>query len=664
MPVRLAAPGMEMGMSYSLLRILARATLMSATLLSPAGTVFAAEGATVLNIEEIIVTASRTNQPLKSVGSAIDVLTADDIATRPRFEVSDLLRQIPGVAVNRSGQLGAQTQVRLRGAEANHTLVLINGIEVGDPVTGGEFDFANLLLEDVERIEVLRGPQSVLYGAQAIGGVINIITTQGQGAPVYKASVQGGSFGTYNISASANSGGQGYGFAGSVAYLDSAGVSQAIGGVEKDRHHNLTLNTSARASLSYIIKVDLALRYVKAFVESDSQDFAFGSPTEGLVIDSSDTRKSETFYGKATSRLMLFDGAWEHIAAAALTDVTTRNFSGGGFSFGSYGRKIDLSYQTNLTLPPEESLLGHTLTGYVQLKDETFENKSGFPGPQNQRKSTQDVGYVAEYRLDIAGQVFLSGALRYDDNDLFKNEATYRASVAWNVPETGLKVRASYGTGFAKPGFFELFGFDPTSFVGNPNLNPEKSKGWDVGADLVFDDRRASLSLTYFSADLTDEIFTDFGVFPFTVRNQAGKSTREGVEISARYAPTANLNFAASYTYTSAKDDAGLQEVRRPKHVASASGFYRFMGGRANVGLSLDYNGKSQDVVFTPTIPTGVTTLDDYVLATASASYDVAERLQLFGRIENLLDERYQEVFSYNTMGLGAYAGLRIRLGG
>lgn len=651
-------------MSYPHSCAVIRTAMLTSTLLSIFGTTLAAEGAPVLNLEEIVVTASRTAQPLKAVGSAIDVFNAEDIAARPRFEVSDLLRQLPGVSVNRSGQRGAQTQVRLRGAEANHTLVLINGIEVGDPVTGGEFDFANLLTDDVERIEVLRGPQSALYGAQAIGGVINIITAQGQGAPKYKVEAQGGSFGTYSVSGTARVGGSNYGLAGSVAYLDSAGISQAIGAAEKDGYHNLTLNTRGHFEVSDIASFSLALRYVDSYGESDSQDFVFGSPTQGLLVDSDNTRTSETFYGKATGNLSLFNGAWEHIASAALTDVTSNNFSGGAFSFGTYGQKIDLSYQTNFAYAPADGKLAHTLTGYVQLKDETFENKSGFPGPQNQRKSTQDMGYVAEYRLDIVDQVFLSSAVRYDDNDLFKNETTYRFSAAWQIPKTGLKMRASYGTGVSKPGFFELFGFDPTSFVGNPNLKPEKSKGWDVGADFVTANNRASISLTYFSADLTDEIFTDFGVFPFTVRNQTGKSTRDGVEVSARYAATDNLNFAASYTYTDAKDDAGLQEVRRPKHIASASGFYRFMNGRANVGLSLDYNGKSQDVVFTPTIPSGKTTLDDYVLATASASYAVTEQIEVFGRIENLFDQRYQEVFSYNTMGLGAYAGLRVRLGG
>ena len=645
-------------------RSILRTTMTLIIFLLPVGTALASDSGPVLNLEEIVVTASRTSQPLKSVGSAVDVFTANDISLRPRFSVSDLLRELPGISVNRAGQLGAQTQVRLRGAEANHTLVLINGIEVGDPITGSEFDFGNLLTDDVKRIEVLRGPQSALYGSQAIGGVINIITNQGEGPPIYQVEAKGGSFGTYNISASGSGGGQDYGLSGSAVYLSSAGISQARSGLEKDRHNNLTLNVGGHLDLSEILRISTAVRYVDTFLESDSQDFVFGSLTEGLVIDSDDSRSSKALYGRVTGRAVLFDGIWEHIAAAAITDVTNNNYSGGSFSFGSYSQKIDLSYQTTLSVAPGNGMLGHTLTGYIQFKDETFKNKSGFDGPQNQRKSTKDIGYVAEYRMDIADQVFLSGALRYDDNDRFKDESTYRASAAWNIHNTGLKLRVSYGSGVSKPGFFELFGYDPTFFIGNPNLNPEKSAGWDLGGDFVFDKNRASLSLTYFSAKLTDEIFTDFSIFPFTTRNQLGKSKREGLELSGRYAPTNALNFAASYTYTSATDYMGLQEVRRPQHIASLSGFYSFLGGRSDVGLSLDYNGKSQDVVFTPTIPSGMATLDDYLLVTATASYDVTNQIQIFGRIENLLDEQYQEIFSYNTMGIGVYMGLRVRLGG
>ena len=166
-------------MSLQLSRHALSLLLLSSTALS--FTPARAQQADLTGLDEIVVTASRTIVPLKSVGSAIDILTAEDIAARPRFEVSDLLREVPGVAVNRSGQRGAQTQVRLRGDEGNHTLVLINGIEVGDPMSGDEFDFGNLLTDGVDRIEVLRGPQSALYGSQAIGGVINILTHEGKG---------------------------------------------------------------------------------------------------------------------------------------------------------------------------------------------------------------------------------------------------------------------------------------------------------------------------------------------------------------------------------------------------------------------------------------------------------------------------------------------------
>lgn len=641
-----------------------RALLLSSTILSLVSVPAFAQQADLTGLDEIVVTASRTLVPLKTVGSAIDILTAEDIAARPRFEVSDLLREIPGVAVNRSGQRGAQTQVRLRGAEANHTLVLINGIEVGDPMTAGEFDFANLLTDDVERIEVLRGPQSALYGSQAIGGVINIITAQGEGPMRGSASAQGGSFGTYALNTAVSGGAEGVSYAASLSWLDTNGISQAASGTEKDGHQNFTFNASGRIAPSEVFDLTLAARYTQAYGEEDTQDFTnFGLPTYGTAIDSLNAHRTKTAYGRAAGRFSTLDGMWDHTVAAAVTDVRKRNFDLAAFSFGSQGRKVDLSYQTNLFIGDAGDPVRHTLTGYVQYKDENFENQSAFPGPQNQRTSTQDIGYVAEYRVDIADQVFLSGALRHDDNDMFRNATTYRATAAWQVAGTGFKLRASYGTGMAKPGFFELFGFDPTSFVGNPNLKPETSRGWDVGADYAVGDA-ALLSLTYFSTDLQDEIFTDFSVFPFTAGNQAGESTRDGIELSGRYTPVANLMLNASYAYTEAKDDMGVQEVRRPKHVGSVSASYRFAEDRALVGVSADYNGPMTDVVFVTSIPSGVARMDDYTLVTVSGSYDVTDNIQVFGRIENALDAKYQEVYTYNTLGIGAYAGVRVRFGG
>lgn len=649
-------------MSLQLSRHALSLLLLSSTALS--FTPARAQQADLTGLDEIVVTASRTIVPLKSVGSAIDILTAEDIAARPRFEVSDLLREVPGVAVNRSGQRGAQTQVRLRGDEGNHTLVLINGIEVGDPMSGDEFDFGNLLTDGVDRIEVLRGPQSALYGSQAIGGVINILTHEGKGPLEGSVSAQGGSFGTYGLNSAVGAGGEGYSFGASVAWLDTDGISQAASGTEKDGHQNFTFNASSHVAPSEVFDLALAARYTQAYGEEDNQDFAvFGSPTYGTAIDSDNAHRTKTAYGRAAGRFSLLAGMWDHTLAAAITDVRKRNFDVQAFSFGSEGRRVNLSYQTNLFVGEAGDAIRDAVTGYVQYKDENFENQSAFPGPQNQQRSTQDIGYVAEYRLDLADQVFLSGALRHDDHELFRNATTYRATAAWQRPGSGLKLRASYGTGFAKPGFFELFGYDPTSFVGNPNLKPETSRGWDAGFDYAAGDT-AFLSLTYFSSDFEDEILNDFSVFPFTVRNAVAESSRQGVELSARYTPDRHITLAASYGYTESEDDAGFQEVRRPKHIGSVSASYRFLDDRAQVGLSADYNGPMTDVVFVPSIASGVARLKAFTLVTVSGSYDVTDTIEIFGRVENALDTRYQEVYTYNTPGIGAYAGVRLRFGG
>ncbi len=615
-------------------------------------------------VDEIVVTATRTPVPLKTVGSAIHIITAEDIAERPRTELSDLLREVPGIAVNRSGQLGTLTQVRTRGTEANQTLVYINGINVGDPFSNGAYDFGNLLTEDVARVEVLRGPQSALYGAQAIGGVINIFTTEGAGPLKFKVQGEGGSHGTYQVATAANGGGENYSYAGSAAYLNTRGISQSPTGTEADGHHNLTLNARGRLDVTDQIEVTAAARYIKARVKADIQNFTFGSPFYGLLQDADEYTRSENLYLTGGARLKLFDGAWQHAVSVALTDVKGNTFDYGAFSFGSIGRAINVSYQTDATINDTAHNLSHALTGLVEVKADTYENKQGFPGPANQRKTATDVGYVGEYRLGIYDQVFLSGALRFDNNDLFQNATTYHLAAAWQIPNSGVKLRASYGTGFAKPGFYELFGFDPTSFVGNPNLKPETSRGWDVGTDISLIEGRAYFSFSYFSSNLRNEIFTNFAVFPFTAGNRAGISTRRGAEFSLRYVPMPGLTLAAAYTYTNSKDATGTQELRRPITIASLTATYRFLEDKAQVGMSADHNGKMTDSAFVPSIPSGVATLKSFTLVTGTASYRVTEMVEVFGRVENLLDQRYQEVFGFNTLGRTGYGGVRVRVGG
>ncbi|MGB1875758.1 MAG: TonB-dependent receptor plug domain-containing protein [Rhodospirillaceae bacterium] len=613
--------------------------------------------------DEIIVTASRVPQVRLAVGSAVDVLSESDIKSRQEAFLGDLLRDLPGLAVNRSGPAGAFTQVRLRGAEANHTLVIIDGIEAGDPFNAGEFEFAHLMSGGVSRVEVLRGPQSALWGSEAIGGVINVTTGPSNipPGPWAEGLAEGGSFSTWQGRASAGSGGAWGSIRGSLAYADIGGISASPSGSERDDYDNFTGSLFATFKINEALSVSLSGRHLAATASEDAQDFIFGSPTQGLVIDSDGERISDRWYGRAIAELSLLDGRWAHQLSANFTDTQNESFSGGLFGFGSEGQKWDLEYQTNYAFESGDSNT-HALSALIEYEDLSYENRSPGSGPENQSQTGKQMSAALEYRLGLADQIFLSGAFRYDDNDRFDDEVTYRVTAAWAVPNSGLKLRGSYGTGVAQPSFFELFGFNPNFFVGNPDLQPESSEGWDVGVDYRFANGHGLASLTYFDSNLKDEIFTDFGVFPFTVDNRTGTSSRDGIEISVRVDPIDEVSLSASYSYTDAKDDSGIRELRRPRHIAILNATYRFLDDRAVIDFGVNYNGKMHDSEFIFATPETSVTLDDYILGTVAASYDLTDRVQLIGRVENLFDEEYQEVFGFASPGIGAYAGVRIRL--
>ena len=615
--------------------------------------------------EEIIVTASRTAQSRLEVGSSIDVLSESDVVTRQQTFISDLLRDLPGIAVNRSGPAGAFTQIRLRGAEANHTLVVIDGIEVGDPFNAGEFEFAHLTADDVSRVEVLRGPQSALWGSDAIAGVINVRTGPEQqvGGPWAAGLVEAGSFGTAHSSARAGTFAAWGSVRGSLAYTTIRGISASPTDPEKDGYDNLTGTLHADFAIGESLSFSMSGRYVDATAEEDAQDFDFLSPTQGLVIDSDGERRSKRWYGRTQADLSLMDGAWTHSLSAGLTDSDNASSLGGAFTFGSQGRKWDVEYQSDFAFVSGDST-AHAVSALLEYEDLTYKNSSVGGGPENQQQTGHQWSGALQYRLGLADQVFLGAVVRFDDHQRFDNETTYRLTTAWAVPDTGLKLRGSYGTGVAQPSFFELFGFNPDFFIGNPNLKPETSAGWDAGLDYSFADGRGLASVTYFDANLRNEIFTDFSVFPFTVANANGKSTRNGLELSLRVTPLNGVQLAASYTYTDAKDDSSGRELRRPRHLGSLNATYRFLDERAVLDLGLNYNGTMQDSEFIFATPETVVTLEDYVLGTMAVSYDVSKRVQLIGRVENLFDEDYEEVFGFATPGAGVYAGVRIDLNG
>ncbi|MCP5459655.1 MAG: TonB-dependent receptor [Gammaproteobacteria bacterium] len=614
-------------------------------------------------LTETVVTASRVETPLEQVGSSITVITAEELQQQQTRLVSDILQEVPGVSVSRLGPTGSLTQVRIRGAEANQTLVIIDGVEVNDPATGSEFDFAHLLATDVERIEVLRGPQSALWGSDALGGVVNIITKRGQGPFKGWASLEGGSFGTWEAQGNASGSGERYNYSLSAAHYASDGISAAPGGSENDGYSNNTYFFKGGITPVENLTFNAVGRYVSGRTEYDPQDFAYPpTPTYGQIIDGDNEQSTDQFYGLLQGKLSLYDGRWEQVVNAGLTDTDNDFFEDGLRTSGNQGKRIKYDYQSNVYFDADNA--SHTLVLAAERQKETFKQRGGTPDDlSNQDQEMISYGYVAEYRLGLWDQLFLSGAARYDDNDRFQDKTTYRLTGAYVHPDSATRFHTSYGTGIKNPTFTELFGYYPGSFVGNPDLKPEQSRGWDVGVEQPFSDGDWVADLTYFHTDLEDEIITVFDseTFLSSVANEQGKSRRQGVELSLKANLWDGLSVTGAYTYTDSKDPDGAQEVRQPRNAASLDVNYRFLDNRANVNLGIVYQGERKDLDFT-TLPSGQVTLDDYTLVNLRGTYRINDHWRVFGRIDNLLDTDYQDVFGYNTSGIGVYAGFEASL--
>jgi len=620
-------------------------------LLSAAPAAGAQTGSAGRDLDEIIGTGSREPIPAARLGSAVSVLDRAAIEARQVPVLSQILRDLPGLAVSRTGPVGSQTQVRIRGAEGNQTLVLIDGIEATDPVGNFEFDFGDLLATGIERIELIRGPQSALYGSEAVGGVISVITRRPEAGLDIEALGEGGAFGTARLGATLAGGTKRYGATASVGYLDTDGISASPAGGEKDGYENLTLSGKVIAQPADGLELGLVARYVGAESEFDEQDFLTGQ-----IVDADLLRDFSAFYGRAYGELALLDGAWRHALSAELTDTDTDNFAGGAFENSFEGQRRKLEYQTTL-----ESPVG-ALTAAVEHEDLDFRAIGRNPAdPVNQTKDDEQTSLVGEWRGEPLDGVFLTAGIRHDFNDIFADETTWRATAAYEItPAT--RLHASGGSGVSDPTFFDRFGFFPDQFVGNPDLTPERARGWDAGVTQQLWSRRLEIDATFFASTLEDEIVSAFDPVTFlsTVENQPGESDRRGVEITLHAEPADGFSLEGAYTYLDADEPGGSKEVRRAEQIASVTATYRTPDDRAVLSLDFDYNGEQEDLDFT-TFPATRVTLDSFLLVTLAVRYRLFEGLEAFGRIENLLDEEHTNVLGFNTPGIGAFAGLKAR---
>ena len=644
---------------------------------------FAAESA----VDEVIVTGTRAAEGVDAdkIGSSVTVITSEQMKDRQVRIVSDVLRDVPGFAVSRTGAVGSQTQVRVRGTEANHVLTLIDGVEASDPFFG-EFDFGQLLGDDVARIEILRGAQSALYGSDAIAGVINYITPTAKEAPGGSLRVEFGSQGTLGGAAryALARGPLDLVLSGAVQTTDGYVTQTLPGGSRKVGSELQSVSAKAGYEVTENLKLRGVLRYSDTHAETNNDSYGSGSvDSPGTYYDA----KSLDYF--AAADLKLLDGAWTHSLSFQGLDAERKSYSARRRSGGNDGLRKKASYVTTYRLETGE--LTHLITGAVDWEKETFQNTSPpSAGADTTRRSVKNTGLVAQYDLQIGEVAGLGGAVRHDDNDAFANATTWKLQGFYRVNDM-VRLRAAGGTGIKNPSQTELFGYNATGpfpFRGNPDLKPEKSEGWEAGADLSFLDGRVSFGATYFHATLKDEIFGYFGgpglpadcpappPGTSTSCNRTSDSKQKGFELFATIAVLPDLTLAGSYTDLDAKEN-GLEEIRRAPHIGSANLTWRPLDGRATVNLNVRYNGRQLDsnfsgidAPFPSSLPdvrpatganAGRVVLPSFTLVNLSASYDLAEQVEVFGRVENLTDEDYYEVFGFPTQGRAAYVGARVK---
>ena len=616
----------------------------------------------VTKLDRILVTDGRTPVEQEKSGRAFTVITGEQLERNQVRYVADALRLVPGFAVSRSGSVGGLTQVRVRGAESNHLLVMIDGVEASE-TSAGEFDFGSLIVDDIDRIEVLRGPQSAFWGSNASAGVVNIITKRGErdGFTV-DARSEAGTGGTFLGGVGLRGGGENYDVAFSGTCRRSNGFNISHFGNEEDGDRNTTLNGKFTVDLSPDLTVDGTLRYVDQRNEYDDQGFSFPSaPTQGLVIDTDDETALREFFGSVGASHVSLDGALTQKARFTGGDTRREYFEHGEETSSDDGNRYNGSYQATYALDTPGLLEArHQFTGGYEWERETFA-----PSHLTETFSRETNSVVGEYRGDFLDQVYINAGIRHDFNDRFEDATTWTLSGAWKVPNTAMRLHASVGTGVTNPTFFEQFGFVPDTFIGNPDLVPEESLGWDVGIEQGFFDGALVADITYFNQNLTSEIATVFDPETFRSRpvNRDGESKRQGVEVSATVDFFNGLTATATYTYTDATEQtfAGgprLREIRRPEHAGSLSAAYTFHEDRARVFGEIVFNGEMEDVAFVPSLPPQVT-LAPYTVVNIGASFELTEHLEAYGRVENLFDEDYQEVFGYNTQGQTAFLGLK-----
>jgi vitamin B12 transporter len=621
--------------------------------------------ATDNSLVPLVVTATRTAQPVDRTGTSMSVISGTDIDTQQLTFVSDALAQTPGVSVSRDGGPGQTTSLFIRGAEAGESLILVDGIRINDPsAPDGAAVLGDLLVNSINRIEILRGPQSTLYGSDAIGGVVNVLTERGGAQPFAGTlEAQGGTYDTYRLNGAAHGTVGELDYGGAVNYYDTRGISAACacdGNTEPDGYRNLGVTANLRYHATDAISIDLHGFYTKSHTDIDGYP-----PPNYTFQDDPEFGRDQLIAGYAGINGSWLNGQISQRVAIVASDSDRRFYGVFGDAppysftpaqnFYAEGGSTRLEYQGIIEVDATDELTYGAETQLSTINTESMYDS----GPTEGRDRL--TGYYGQWQTTLGQQLTLTGGLRYDQDQQFGGHTSVKLAGAWRLGDGSTVVRANYGGGFKAPTLYEEY-----SSYSNPNatLAPEKAAGWEAGLDHDLLDKKLRASITYFSRsehdliDFDDCFSADTGCAqrPEGFYYNVDRAHVRGIETRLLGHPADGWSAWLNYTNMRAIDElTGLTLARRP-HATDNVGFSWTSKDGSSLGASYGFVGARFD-------DAGNTTpLESSEDVSLFASLALGSQLKLIARADNLFKNRSEPTAGYGYIGEQFYAGLRLSL--
>jgi vitamin B12 transporter len=585
--------------------------------------------------------------PESQVASSISVISADDIAAMQAPTLPDVLKFVPGLNLVQTGGAGGQTSIFMRGTNSNHVKTFVDGIDVSDPSNNSAFDYGQLLTGDIQKIEVLRGPQSGLYGSDAIGGVINIITKSGNGPAQVTASLEGGSFDSFNQAFGISGSADRFHYTFNLEHLHSGEtpvtpLDVLAPGEQRidDYYDNITASTKLGYDITDTWDVGMVARYTDTHLRTTSDDFfdfpIFPDPTQS-------TDETTQYYTRLFAHNVAFDGLLDHTIGVAYSNIKSTDFSPDDGTSEFAGSRVKVDWQGNVRLAEQQ----HLILGAEHQRDTLSQPISAGINIES--------GY-AELQSGFGDSFFDTVSIRYDVNDHFGSKVTYRLAPVYLIKETGTKFKASLGTGFKAPTLSDLFQSFP-GFAANPSLRPETSVGYDFGFEQELFAETLQFGATYFRNDIKNLIDSNAD---FTSLINVGRARTDGVESFIAYQPISAYSARFDYTYTEAFDqDANTELLRRPKHKASLRNSWRITS-QLSLDATILYVGSWVDNNrdFTNLVPLNS---PSFTTVNIAGNFAVNKNLSVYARVNNLFDRRYEDPVGFLQPHIGAFAGVKVK---